>query len=266
MYGSEKSVTESHRLRRIAYRLFGEVHVAGRIRGEHVTREIRKMKALHGQPISVLDAGTGRGDLAFYLARNYPHWRVIGLELVEEKIRQATYVSKAFGLQNLEFISGDITGMEFHEQFDLITCTDVLEHIDDDLLALIRLKSSLKKGGRLLLTFPAVPQRRHLQIVERKQKAMGLDLTSLGHAREGYSVKEITQKLEQVGFKDLRCMPIFGFFGTLAYDLFFFIGDNNPNPLVYLLLLPLFMVLGFLDVSLPIQKGSGLMVLATRLE
>ena len=266
MYGSNKSVVERNPLKRIAYRLFGEVHIAGRIRGEHVIREIRRMTAFYGRPISVLDAGTGRGDLAFYLAREYPYWHITGLEVLEEKTQQVNDVSKAFGLKNIKFICGDITAVNFHEQFDLVTCTDVLEHIDDDVLALARLKSSLKKGRVLLLTFPSIPQRKHLRIVEWKQKSMGFDRESYGHKREGYSITEITRKLEKEGFKNIRCVPTFGFFGTLAYDLFFFIGDNNPNPLVYLMLLPLFMVLGFLDVSLPIQHGSALMVTAQKPE
>jgi len=266
MYGSEKNVVEKNLLKRIAYKLFGEVHVAGRIRGEHVIRVIAKIKHFHSRSISVFDAGTGKGDLVFCLARKYSHWRITGLELVEEKTRLATEAAKALNLQNLQFISGEITRMEFREQFDLVTCTDVLEHIDDDALALARLKSSLKRGGILILTFPAIPQRRHLQIVERKQKAMDFDRSCFGHKRDGYSIDEITQMLGKAGLEEIRCVQTFGWFGTLAYDLFFFIGDNNPNALVYLLFLPLFMVLGFLEVSLPIKKGSGLMVISKRPE
>lgn len=265
MYGSDKSVVEKNLLRRIAYRAFGEVHVAGRIRAEHVIRQITSVEVCQNRPVSVLDAGTSRGDLAIYLARKYWNWDVTGLELVEEKIRQANHIRKAFGLQNVKFITGDITRLDFHEQFDLVTCTDVLEHIDDDVLALARLQASVKKGGRLILTFPSIPQRRHLQIVERKQKGIGLDRESYGHKRDGYSVDEITPKLKNQGFDDIRCIQTFGIFGTFAYDLFFYIGDNNPNPLVYLLCLPFFIVLGFLDVVLPIQHGSGLMVVAQKL-
>jgi 2-polyprenyl-3-methyl-5-hydroxy-6-metoxy-1,4-benzoquinol methylase len=264
MYGSEKSVVEKSPLKRFAYRLFGEVHVAGRIRAEHVIREIRRFKDFPNRPISILDAGTSRGDLAIYLARKYSRWNVTGLEVEKEKTMLAEKIRENIGLKNVKFISGDMTSMSFQEQFDLATSTDVLEHIENDESALVRLKASLKSGGTLIVTFPAVPQRKHLRIVERKQKAMGFNRTSLGHVRDGYSVREITQKLQKQGFEEIRCIPIFGMFGTLAYDIFFCIGDNKPNPLVYLLCLPLFMALGFLDVSLPIQHGSGLMVTAKK--
>jgi len=45
----------------------------------------------------------------------------------------------------------------FGGDFDLICMLDVLEHVEDDAAALVRLRSWLRPGGRLLLTVPAYP-------------------------------------------------------------------------------------------------------------
>ena len=45
----------------------------------------------------------------------------------------------------------------FSEQYDLILCLDVLEHLDNDLLYLNIFKNALSQKGKLLITVPAHP-------------------------------------------------------------------------------------------------------------
>jgi len=59
---------------------FRELHVPGRIRGNHVIRAIA-MLGLEGRLLRVLDAGSGRGDLAIALAEEHPNWQVTGVDL-----------------------------------------------------------------------------------------------------------------------------------------------------------------------------------------
>jgi SAM-dependent methyltransferase len=59
---------------------------------------------------------------------------------------------------------------------DLVACTQVLEHIDDDLLAFQELTRVLKPGGHLLLAVPRPPA----------------PWPEPGHVREGYRVEDLT--------------------------------------------------------------------------
>ena len=52
----------------------------------------------------------------------------------------------------------DAAELPFHdEQFDIITALDVIEHLDDDLIALQELRRTMKPGGLLVVSVPAYP-------------------------------------------------------------------------------------------------------------
>jgi SAM-dependent methyltransferase len=95
----------------------------------------------------ILEAGCGTGGNLSMLAR---YGRVSAMELddVACKIaneRQVTQVR----LGNLP------SRIPFTDEYDLIAILDVLEHLDDDLAALLALHAKLKPGGWLLITVPA---------------------------------------------------------------------------------------------------------------
>ena len=72
MYGSEKWICEPQAMKRWGYRLFGELHVPGRIRSQHIIKEVQRL-GLMEKPVRMLDAGSGRGDLAIALSTLADH-------------------------------------------------------------------------------------------------------------------------------------------------------------------------------------------------
>ena len=78
-FGIEKAAGEPSRMRRNAYRYLGEIHIPGRIRLNHVFREIKAL-GLPESGVRMLDAGTGRGDIALHCARLHPDWQVHGID------------------------------------------------------------------------------------------------------------------------------------------------------------------------------------------
>ncbi len=86
-FGIEKAAGEPSRMRRNAYRYIGEIHIPGRIRLNHVFREIKAL-GLPESGVRMLDAGTGRGDIALHCARLHPDWRVHGIDLEDDRVER----------------------------------------------------------------------------------------------------------------------------------------------------------------------------------
>jgi ubiquinone/menaquinone biosynthesis C-methylase UbiE len=264
MYGSEKKYTEKNVFKKIAYTLLGEVHVPGRLRAYHIMKKIRELGLDKKAGISMLDAGCGRGDLVTNFARKYREWKLTGIELDKERLDIARLVKEKMGLLNADLMPGDLTLIESINEFDIIVSSDVLEHIENDKEVLKRLYKALKPGGTLLLTFPSIPQRKHLKLVEWREKRTGFKNTDYGHVRDGYSIAGVSEILESIGFNSITCQYTFGYWGTLCFDLFFVIGDNKPNPFVFLAAFPFLMWMAMMDLYFPSEMGSALLVTARK--
>lgn len=109
---------------------------------------------------SVLDAGCGNGE---FLA-----------ELAEQRGRQIRYVGTDFTADTLQanarklpfaaFRQLDLEKGRLDEQFDLVTCCEVVEHLNDRPSAFTNLHAMVRPGGHLLVTAPAgriFPTERH---------------------------------------------------------------------------------------------------------
>jgi SAM-dependent methyltransferase len=97
----------------------------------------------------ILDAGCGSGRNMVELSR---FGTVVGLEPSE----RGAEVARDRGVG--EVVVAGIDTMPFGAaSFDLITCLDVLEHIEDDRGALRELRRVARPGGLLLATVPAYP-------------------------------------------------------------------------------------------------------------
>lgn len=263
-FGSDKRHLPGPFLKRAAYAVLGEVHVPGRLRAYHVMARLKELGLTEKRGLRVLDVGCGRGDLSVFLARKFPSWDVRGIEIDPERLAIAEGVARKLKLQNLAFQYGNILEGGFEASADLIVSLDVLEHIEDDQTAMENMYTSLKPGGSLILTFPSVPQRKHLWLVARREKRLGITLEDSGHVRQGYEADATRERLGRIGFRTVDCRQTYGFWGTICFDIFFVLGDNSPNPVVFLLAFPWLMALAWLDVWFPSELGSGLLVTGER--
>jgi SAM-dependent methyltransferase len=262
-FGIEKAAGEPSRIRRQAYRFIGEIHIPGRIRLNHVFREIKEL-GLPESGVRMLDAGTGRGDIALHCARLHSDWRVHGIELIDERVERCRTAAGNLGLHNVSFSRENLLNLSAIAQYDLITNTDVLEHIEDDRGAMANLARALAPGGYLLLTFPSVPQRRHLRLVRWRERRIGFKPEDIGHVRPGYSPEMINALAREVGLEPVKTVWTYGPFGNLAHDLFFVLGDSKPNPIVFAASLPFLLGLSFLENHIPTRHGSGLLAIVRK--
>lgn len=264
MFGREKRYAEPDWKRRLGYTLLGEMHIPGRLRIWHLIKELRRLGHWQHKPLALLDAGGGEGAFAYYCARRFPEWQVVIADDEPDTIARGQRIKDRLQLHNLDVRQVDLLDFQETQPYDVIICSDVLEHIEADDIVVKNLARALKPGGVLLLTSPAVPQPRHLAAVARHEQRIGFHPSQYGHVRDGYSDKDIQHLFQHTGLDAKAIRWTFGRCGTLMFDLFFVTGDSKPNPLVYLLLFPLYLGLSVLDVNLPIRHGAGILAVGQK--
>jgi ubiquinone/menaquinone biosynthesis C-methylase UbiE len=136
-----------------------------------------------GKQHSILDAGCGTGSTIQFL-NDY------GVTYGVDVSSVATAFCRKRGLKNIK--TGDVSKLPYDDNFfDIVSCMDVLEHIEDENKAVKELYRVLKPGGELILTVPGLPF-----IFSEHDKAQG-------HFRR-YSRNDVRELLESNGFREKR--------------------------------------------------------------
>jgi 2-polyprenyl-3-methyl-5-hydroxy-6-metoxy-1,4-benzoquinol methylase len=102
-------------------------------------------------PMEILDYGSGWGTLLFRLRRR--QHRLFALDLSTAAIDGAKRSATLIG-HKVHDPRVDRAGRLCPQQFDLITCSHVLEHVPDDDALLAEFVGALRPGGYLLLNVP----------------------------------------------------------------------------------------------------------------
>ena len=104
----------------------------------------------------VLDAGCGQGELVQELRLGFPTATLCASDVSLASVRETKRLNP-----NLEVLQMDLTMPDFERiyqqylgRFELITCSEVVEHIPDDCLAVERVARLLAPRGTLVLTVP----------------------------------------------------------------------------------------------------------------
>lgn len=102
---------------------------------------------IDNNPKDVLDVGCASGWLLSEVAKNYPKAQCTGIDVYKKAL---DYGSKNY--KNLKLIEADAHKLPFSEKsFDLIICTEVLEHVQDPKGVLQEIKRVLKPGGVVIV-------------------------------------------------------------------------------------------------------------------
>lgn len=102
---------------------------------------------------AVLEIGCGTGYVLATLRETLPQARLTGSEVDANAL---SFAKSRLG-NGVEFIQMDGRAVPFVEEFDLICAFDVLEHIEEDKIALAEIHRALKAGGAALLAVPQHP-------------------------------------------------------------------------------------------------------------
>lgn len=133
----------------------GEYFVPGeseqRIHADHMARYQFAKRYVHGK--SVLDIACGTGYAAPIIlgagARSYT-----GGDIQQHLV---DYARKIYRIENANFCLLDITKIQFEEEFDVITCFETIEHVNEYEITLNNLHRALRPGGILLISSPNRP-------------------------------------------------------------------------------------------------------------
>ncbi|MBI4845689.1 MAG: class I SAM-dependent methyltransferase [Candidatus Omnitrophica bacterium] len=108
--------------------------------------------------IKILDVGCGNGQLIYLLMARFLEKYALfftGIDISELDIEFANNRKEYFGHKDCEFRVMDAENMDFNnEEFDIIICSEMIEHIADVSPVLNALYRILKENGSIILTTP----------------------------------------------------------------------------------------------------------------
>jgi ubiquinone/menaquinone biosynthesis C-methylase UbiE len=145
-----------------------------------------------------LEVGAGTGIFTFEVAKLLQEdSKILGLDIDEHCIKTADEIAKKGNFKNVEFVRRDLRSLHDWRRnfFDQILAFDILEHIDDDILALTEINAALEPHGLLVVSVPT-------PLFPRCFGEAWAE--AIGHMRDGYSIEELQAKLENTGFRILR--------------------------------------------------------------
>lgn len=116
-----------------------------------------------GPGMKVLDVGSGAGDVSFIASELVgPEGEVIGIDINPQPVADARERAAAAGLDNVQFVSGDILVEDLPDDFDAIVGRLVLMYMPDPATALRRFRDLLRSPGILAFIDTDLPLYSHL--------------------------------------------------------------------------------------------------------
>ena len=218
----------------------------------------RVLPATNGSYRKILDAGCGSGVFSYELAKRHPKAQVTGVELEPDLVARANEIARRAHLTNLHFEQGDVTKLDFEDEFDLVVSVDNFEHVEDDIAAMRTLLHALRPGGRLVAHVPGY-ERRWLLFGRR----VNFDVP--GHVRPGYKAKDLVRKLGEAGFQVTSHQYTYGAIETLTNNISYLItGADQRRKLQYAAVFPLLLAVSYLGKFSRPRWGAGVLAVARR--
>lgn len=127
----------------------------------NVRFDLIKLINKNAKNIKILEVGAAYGATLNYLKLKGIASEVVAIDLFEDTENKDRYKK----VDN--FIFGDVEKLDlshYNDYFDIILLPDVLEHLIEPQLALIKIKSLLKENGSILISIPNI---RHYSVLKK---------------------------------------------------------------------------------------------------
>lgn len=124
-------------------------------------RAMKAAQRLCASPSDILDIATGTGDVAFRLAKDYPHADIVGvdlsrgmLDIAETKLQEMPEAIR----RRIRFMQGDSLNLQFDgDSFDLITVAYGVRNFEHLRQGIGEMHRVLRPGGVLCIIELSVP-------------------------------------------------------------------------------------------------------------
>jgi len=239
------------------------------LRAWYVRREVRRLLGAlpDDRTIRVLDAGTGFGQYAYFVARTFPNAQVRAVDVKHAYLERARdFVDQTPYAPQVDWAIDDLTDLQSEGPFDLILAVDVMEHIADDEAVFEHFERVLRPGGHVIINTPSVHGGSDVQDED--------DESFIGeHVREGYGREELADKLRAAGLEPVKGVYTYGPYGSTAWRGLIkwpmqMLGTTWASllvlPFYYAAALPLSLLLNATDVERDNERGTGLFMVAQR--
>lgn len=116
-------------------------------RAWHTRKLSTVIKRINPTPKNILDVGCASGWFLSQLHKKYPKAKCFGVDIYSDAIK---YGKKKY--PTLSFSVADAHKLPYKAAtFDLVVCTEVLEHVEDPLHVVLEIKRVLRKNGQAII-------------------------------------------------------------------------------------------------------------------
>ena len=175
---------------------------------EHSDAIFPRLEVNRGE--QVMDAGAGFGDTALMLARQVgPSGRVTAIDCCDGFLEHGRRDARAQGLDNVDFVVGDIQCHRFGPEYDLVFSRFGTMFFDNPVAALRNMRSALKPSGRFtMIVWCAIDDNPWLgaakEVVSSHLPRPGEDAATCGPGPFSMSDPDlVTRQMTAAGFDDL---------------------------------------------------------------
>ena len=148
---------------------------------------------------TLLEVGCGTGGVLAHLRATHPGISLTGSDLLPETLRVARD-----RVPDATFLQADIRQMPYREEFDVVCALDVIEHLDEDDVALAEIARSVRPEGGVIV---AVPQ--HMWLWGAWDRSIATDAE--------YSRRSLLRMFDAAGLTPVRVTSSFSLVLPLVY-------------------------------------------------
>jgi SAM-dependent methyltransferase len=239
------------------------------LRTWHVKKALRNTALQFPGEAAVLDAGSGFGQYTWRMCKTNKQWIIKAVDINSEQVEDCNKFFEKTGLsERVTFHTDDLTVLTDLNSYNIILSVDVMEHIEQDVKVFQNFYRSLKTNGVLIISTPS--DKGGSDVHNDKEESF-ID----EHVRDGYSIKDITEKLSLAGFRNIEAGYTYGKPGNISWRLSMKYPIKMLNisylfflilPFYYLIVFPVSIIFNILDLRLTHRTGTGLLVTARKPE